>query len=76
MQEITTLLPNIIHDHQMIWQMLCNLPIDLTLIAQTIHDSDLLGNVQKSFSNFIESGQAWALLIGLIIGYMIRGLTI
>jgi hypothetical protein len=76
MQEITTLLPNIIHDHQMSWQMLWNLPIDLTLIAQTIQDSDLLGNVQKSFSNFIESGQAWALLIGLIIGYMIRGLTI
>lgn len=76
MQEITTLLPNIIHAHQMSWQMLLNLPIDLTLIAQTIHDSDLLGNVQKSFSNFIESGQAWALLIGLIIGYMIRGLTI
>lgn len=76
MQEITTLLPNIIHAHQIGWQMLWDLPIDLTLIAQTIHDSDLLGNVQKSFSNFIESGQAWALLIGLIIGYMIRGLTI
>lgn len=76
MREIITLLPNIIHADQISWQMLWDLPIDLTFIAQTIHDSDLLGNFQKSFSNFIESGQAWALLIGLIIGYMIRGLTV
>ena len=75
MQEIITLLPNIIHAHEIGWQMAWNLPVDLTLIAQIIQDSDLLGNVQKSFSNFIESGQVWALLIGLIIGYMVRGLT-
>lgn len=73
MQEIT-MLHNIIHAHEIIWQLW--IPIDLTLIAQTIHNADLLGNVQKSFSHFIESGQAWALLIGLVIGYIIRGLTI
>lgn len=25
--------------------------------------------------NFIESGQVWALLIGLVLGYAIRGMT-
>ncbi|MFN7317526.1 MAG: hypothetical protein ACK5SC_00990 [Microcystis sp.] len=38
-------------------------------------DVDIIGNVQKSFSNFVNSGQAWALLIGLIVGYMFRGFT-
>lgn len=32
------------------------------------HSGDILGN-------FIESGQVWALLIGLVLGYVIRGIT-
>ena len=36
---------------------------------------DIIGNVQKSFSNFVKTGQAWALLIGFIAGYMFRGFT-
>ncbi len=55
--------------------ILGNLQINWTVLAQQISDPDLLGNFQSSFNNFIQSGQGWALLIGLIIGYMIRGLT-
>ncbi len=36
---------------------------------------DIIGNVQKSFSNFVKTGQAWSLLIGFIAGYMFRGFT-
>lgn len=32
------------------------------------HSGDILGN-------FVESGQLWALLIGIAIGYVIRGVT-
>ena len=32
------------------------------------HSGDILGN-------FVESGQLWALLIGVILGYLIRGMT-
>lgn len=70
-QEITIWFPSIIDSHD----SLGNLQINWTLLAQQISNSDLLGDLQKAFNNFIESGQAWALLIGLIIGYMIRGLT-
>ncbi len=52
-----------------------NLPINWTVAAQNISDPDLLGNMQKAFNHFIQSGQVWTLLIGLIIGYAIRGLT-
>ncbi|NEQ52743.1 MAG: hypothetical protein F6K11_21835 [Leptolyngbya sp. SIO3F4] len=27
------------------------------------------------FGNFVDSGQLWALLIGIVIGYVIRGIT-
>jgi hypothetical protein len=36
---------------------------------------DIIGNFQRWFSNFVKSGQAWALLIGTVIGYMFKGFT-
>lgn len=48
---------------------------NLTVLAQNITDPNILGQMQKAFTHFIQSGQAWALLIGLVIGYMIRNLT-
>ena len=54
---------------------LLGLPIDWTVLAQSVTDPDLMGTVEKAYNNFIKTGQGWALLIGLIIGYMIRSLT-
>ena len=51
------------------------IPVNWTILAQTISDPDLLGQVQKAWNNFIETGQVWALLIGLVVGYLIRNLT-
>jgi hypothetical protein len=62
-QQISAWLPSMLHSHNWI------------LMAQSVTDPDLLGNLQKAFNNFIQSGQAWAMLIGLIIGYMLRSLT-
>ncbi|MBE9071507.1 hypothetical protein [Microcystis sp. LEGE 08355] len=49
----------------------------LTNVLMTISDQDvdIIGNVQKSFSNFVKTGQASALLIGLVVGYLFRGFT-
>jgi hypothetical protein len=44
------------------------------VIAQYF-DQDLFGSSSKIFSHFIESGQVWALLVGLVLGYLLRGLT-
>lgn len=74
-QEITAWFPSLPHSHYSVLQLQSMLPINWTVVAQQLSDPDLLGNLQKAFNNFIESGQVWALLIGLIIGYMIRGLT-
>ena len=51
------------------------IPVKWIMLAQTISDPDLLGQMQKTWNNFVETGQIWALLIGLVIGYLIRNLT-
>jgi hypothetical protein len=56
-------------------QLLWHLPVNLTALAQTITDPNVMGQMQKAWGHFIQTGQVWALLIGLIIGYMIRNLT-
>ncbi len=38
-------------------------------------DQDVLGDIRTGFQGFVESGQIWALLIGLVIGYMLKGIT-
>ena len=72
-QQITVWLPSMIERDsvsQLLW-----FPIDWTVVAQTVTDTDLMGTVEKAYNNFIKTGQGWALLIGLVIGYMIRSLT-
>lgn len=46
------------------------------VLAQNVTDPDVLGQIQRWFNNLIKSGQLWALLIGLILGYIIRGITV
>ena len=47
-----------------------------TLLAQNmgeIKKIDIIGDFQKSFQNFIKTGQVWALGIGLVIGWLLKG---
>ncbi|NES85004.1 MAG: hypothetical protein F6K10_28320 [Moorea sp. SIO2B7] len=55
--------------------LLSQIPGFGTILAQTIRDPDVLGQMEAAFKNFIESGQVWALLIGLFLGYTFRGFT-
>ena len=48
--------------------------IESMVIAQHF-DQDILGDLGDAMSQFVESGQVWALLIGIVLGYLIRGLT-
>ncbi len=45
-----------------------------TVLAQQF-DQDILGDLTAAFRTFIDSGQLWALLIGIVIGYLIRSIT-
>lgn len=41
-------------------------------LAQSVDDPEILKQIQQAWKNFIESGQVWALLIGLFLGYVFR----
>ncbi|MDH6060379.1 hypothetical protein NWP17_07995 [Chrysosporum bergii ANA360D] len=56
-------------------QLVWHLPINLMMLAQIIKDPDVLGQMQQAWNNFVQTGQVWALLIGLIMGYIFRSLT-
>lgn len=45
-----------------------------TVLAQQF-DQDVLGDLGNAFNTFIQSGQIWALIVGFILGYMLRGVT-
>ncbi|NES97702.1 MAG: hypothetical protein F6K32_21330 [Desertifilum sp. SIO1I2] len=48
---------------------------DSTILAQQAANTDIVQNVQQAFNTFIESGQVWAFIIGLVLGYLFRTLT-
>lgn len=44
-------------------------------MAQAVKDPQLFNQVQSAWGNFVESGQIWALLIGLFVGYWFRSMS-
>jgi hypothetical protein len=47
----------------------------LLQVAPEYLQTDILANIQQAFENFLKSGQAGAATIGLVVGYVIRGIT-
>lgn len=61
---------------QVIFELHHNYLLPITsLLAQSIEDPDILGQIQDAWFNFIDSGQVWALLIGTFFGYTFKGFT-
>jgi hypothetical protein len=48
---------------------------DWLFLAQQVQDAKVLDNIQGAFGNFVQSGQAWAMLFGVVLGYMFRVFT-
>lgn len=45
-----------------------------TLLAEQF-ETDVFKGTRTTLNNFVKSGQAWAMLAGFVIGYIVRGLT-
>ncbi|AFY84260.1 hypothetical protein [Oscillatoria acuminata] len=43
------------------------------VLAQQVSDTDIMGQIKNAWDNFVESGQIWALIIGMVLGYGFRG---
>ncbi|MFQ4140012.1 hypothetical protein PGN35_027240 [Nodosilinea sp. PGN35] len=50
-------------------------PEALSPVLAQQFDQDILGDMVDIWNNFVESGQLWALLFGIVLGYFIRNLT-
>lgn len=71
---LMTWLNSLIHLGDSIQGMLWRLPIDWIVLAQQF-DQDIMGDLQKGFDNFVKTGQVWALIIGIVLGYLLRSVT-
>ncbi len=52
-----------------------HLSLDWLVLAQQVEDPNVLDQMASAWNNFVKTGQIWALLIGLVIGYFFRGMT-
>ncbi len=60
------------------WQWMHHL--DWQTIAQASgsakqFNQDVLGDISRGFNNFVRSGQLTALIIGMVLGYLLRTIT-
>lgn len=61
---------NLIH-HCDFWNLgIHHLPLHL----MQVFNEDILGDFQRAFNNFVQTGQVWAMLIGFAIGFVLKGL--
>lgn len=52
-----------------------NIDIHGLFLAQQFQNVDLIANMQNGWTDFLHTGKAGALAIGLVMGYMVRGMT-
>jgi hypothetical protein len=64
-QEMLTQMPDLTSWHP---------SIDSALLAAQFNEN-VFSRFNVALDNFIKTGQVWALLAGLIIGYFVRGFT-
>jgi hypothetical protein len=48
--------------------------INMDLLAQQFR-GDVMGDFGRGWNNFVKSGQIWALIIGVVVGYLFRSIT-
>ena len=48
--------------------------INMDLLAQQFNQ-DVMGDLGKGWNKFVSTGQIWALMIGIIVGYLFRSVT-
>jgi hypothetical protein len=75
MQALPALLNHISPGNDAIGGLTHVLSIDWHGLAQLSTNTDLFGQVSNAWNHFLKTGQAWALLIGIVIGYLIKSFT-
>lgn len=74
MQDASTWMVGMTHWTDTLQAIHWHLPLDIAQFNKPL-EVDLAGDVQRAFNNFVRTGQVWAFLIGLILGYLFRSFT-
>lgn len=40
-----------------------------------VSSPDILADIQQAWNHFVQTGQLWALIIGVVVGYIFRSVT-
>jgi len=75
MQVITPLGHSIGYFYDTLGVLSSHVNVDWLVLAQNVQEPDILGQMQNTWNNFVKSGQIWAFLIGICIGYFLRNFT-
>ncbi len=75
MQAVTVGLDTLSHSSSVLGTLHHQFSVDWLVFAQEVPNTDILANIQQAWSNFVKTGQIWALLIGLVVGYVFRSMT-
>jgi hypothetical protein len=74
-QAVPTLLNHISPWHSALGGLSHQLSVDWLVLAQEVRDPDVIGQMVSAWNHFVKTGQIWALLIGVIVGYVFRSFT-
>lgn len=75
LQAMTTWLSIPAHWNGSMALLLSKIPFDWIVLGQQVSDPDLWGQVQRAWGHFVQTGQIWAFLFGVILGYGIKAFT-
>ena len=75
MQAVTAGLDSISYWNSSLGGLSSHSSVDWLVLAQQVSDQNVLGQMVSAWNNFVKTGQCWALLIGMAIGYLFRSIT-
>ncbi|XWK85721.1 MAG: hypothetical protein U7127_16000 [Phormidium sp.] len=75
MQTMTSWLSVQVYGSDSLPMLVAKLPYWSLELAVQVRDTNLWGQVQGAWNHFVQTGQIWAMIIGLILGYFIKGFT-
>lgn len=73
-QDVTTSVSALHHWVDALQTVHWHLPFDYAVLDKKL-EVDLFGDVQRSFNNFVKTGQIWAFFFGIILGYLFKTFT-
>ncbi|MCT7974477.1 hypothetical protein [Laspinema olomoucense] len=58
---------------EVLWGLMGESLRQAIVLAQQVSNPDIMGQIKNSWDNFVATGQIWALIIGMVLGYLFRG---